>query len=116
MVRTENKVSTKRVYAYRRISAGPEKQQVVSNLSYLYIGNRFRAALELHSGFESSHFLFSFDEALNHARVAQIHDVKVPFLHINQLIENKKAINRPKDIIDVIELEKIIKISTKEKP
>lgn len=36
-------------------------------------------------------------------------NVPVPFLHINQLIQNKKAINRPKDMIDVIELEKIIK-------
>ncbi|RYY16263.1 MAG: hypothetical protein EOO04_27250 [Chitinophagaceae bacterium] len=63
MVRTENKVSTKRVYAYRRITAAPEKQTVPSNLSYLYIGNRFRASLELHSGFETSHFLFSLDEA-----------------------------------------------------
>jgi hypothetical protein len=52
----------------------------------------------------------SFDEASEHAEIAQIYDVKVPFLHINQLIKNKKATNRPKDIIDVIELEKIIKI------
>jgi len=49
----------------------------------------------------------SFDEALVQATVAEIIDVKVPFLNINQLIKNKKAINRPKDIIDVIELEKI---------
>ncbi|HXD77160.1 MAG TPA: hypothetical protein VN616_05095 [Puia sp.] len=33
--------------------------------------------------------------------------IKVPFLHINQLIENKRAVNRPKDQIDVIELERI---------
>jgi hypothetical protein len=52
----------------------------------------------------------SFDEALSHADIAQIYDVKVPFLHINQLIQNKKATNRSKDMIDVIELEKIIKI------
>ena len=52
----------------------------------------------------------SFDDALANASIAQIYDVNVPFLHINQLIRNKKAINRPKDIIDVIELEKIIKI------
>ena len=52
----------------------------------------------------------SFDEALTHASLAEISDVKIPFLHINELIKNKKAINRPKDMIDVIELEKIIKI------
>lgn len=42
--------------------------------------------------------------------MAEIDKVKVPFLNINQLIDNKKAINRPKDQIDVIELEKIKKI------
>ncbi len=52
----------------------------------------------------------SFDEALKQAKVAKIYDVLVPFLHINQLIANKKATNRPKDIIDVLELEKIIRI------
>jgi hypothetical protein len=33
--------------------------------------------------------------------------VLVPFLHINQLLANKKAGSRPKDQIDIIELEKI---------
>jgi len=42
--------------------------------------------------------------------MADIDKVEVPFLNINQLIDNKKAINRPKDQIDVIELEKIKKI------
>ena len=52
----------------------------------------------------------SFDEALSIANVAKIENIEVPFLNINQLIKNKKATNRPKDIVDVIELEKIIKI------
>jgi hypothetical protein len=56
----------------------------------------------------------SFEEALSHASVADIFDIKVPFLHINQLIKNKKATNRPKDIIDVIELEKIVKIQSEQ--
>ncbi|MHA4843446.1 sugar transferase [Flavitalea antarctica] len=64
MVRTENKVSTKKVYAYRRITASPEKTPVPAGLTYLYIGNRFKASLALHEGFETSYFLFSFDEAL----------------------------------------------------
>jgi hypothetical protein len=50
---------------------------------------------------------YSFDECLQMASVAEIEDVKIPFLHINQLIANKRAINRPKDQIDVLELEKI---------
>jgi len=53
---------------------------------------------------------YSFDECLALASIADIDDVKVPFLHINQLITNKKAVNRPKDQLDVIELERIQKI------
>lgn len=36
--------------------------------------------------------------------------VLVPFLNINQLIANKKAVNRPKDQIDVLALEQIRKL------
>lgn len=48
-----------------------------------------------------------FDKCLEMASIADLEGVKVPFLHINHLIENKKIINRPKDQIDIIELEKI---------
>ena len=57
---------------------------------------------------------YTFDECLSIAAVAEIEGVKVPFLHMNQLIANKKAVNRPKDQIDVIELEKIKKLRTVE--
>jgi hypothetical protein len=50
---------------------------------------------------------YSFDECLEKATTAEIENCIVPFLHINQLIENKKVVNRPKDQIDVLELEKI---------
>jgi hypothetical protein len=53
---------------------------------------------------------FQFEDCLQTASIADIDDIKVPFLHINQLIENKKAVDRPKDQIDVLELEKIKKI------
>lgn len=49
----------------------------------------------------------SFNECLQHAVVADIENIHVPFLHINHLITNKKAVNRPKDQLDVIYLEKI---------
>ena len=52
----------------------------------------------------------SFDECLQMAPVAEIEGVMIPFLHINHLIQNKKVVNRPKDHIDVMELEKIKKI------
>jgi hypothetical protein len=32
---------------------------------------------------------------------------KIPFLHINHLLDNKKAVDRPKDRLDVFYLEKI---------
>jgi hypothetical protein len=51
----------------------------------------------------------SFDECMQRARVADLNDVKVPFLHINDLLVNKKAVGRPKDQLDVLELEKIKK-------
>ncbi|MEO6149165.1 MAG: hypothetical protein ABIN95_10475 [Mucilaginibacter sp.] len=57
---------------------------------------------------------YTFDECLQMATTANIDDVNVPFLHINQLIANKKAVNRPKDRLDVMELEKIKKIREEE--
>lgn len=56
----------------------------------------------------------TFEECLQQASVADIDGVKVPFLHINQLIQNKKVVNRPKDQIDVVELEKIKAIREQE--
>ena len=43
-------------------------------------------------------------------RLSDIDGVQVPFLHMNQLIANKKAVNRPKDQLDVVELERIQKL------
>jgi hypothetical protein len=52
----------------------------------------------------------SFDECYKNARIADFDGLRVPFLHINDLIANKKAVFRPKDQWDVAELEKIKKI------
>ncbi|WP_143305226.1 nucleotidyltransferase [Chitinophaga vietnamensis] len=49
----------------------------------------------------------SFEECLEYASIAEIYGVKIPFLHINHLITAKKASDRPKDRIDVANLEKI---------
>lgn len=56
----------------------------------------------------------TFDECYKQAKWADLGDIKVPFLHINDLIANKKAVFRPKDQLDVIELEKIRKITDQE--
>jgi hypothetical protein len=57
----------------------------------------------------------SFEACLALAPIAEIEGLFIPFLHINHLIDNKKAINRPKDQIDVIELEKIKEINEKQR-
>lgn len=52
----------------------------------------------------------SFDTCYSKAMAANLNGIKVPFLHINDLISNKKAVFRSKDQIDLLELEKIKKI------
>jgi hypothetical protein len=53
----------------------------------------------------------SFDDCYKTASQAILYDLNVPFLHINQLIANKKAVNRPKDQVDVMGLENVIRLS-----
>ncbi len=54
-------------------------------------------------GFTSANF----DECYYLSPTAIIENVPIKFLHINKLIEEKKASGRPKDLLDLIELEKI---------
>ena len=49
---------------------------------------------------------YTFDQCFERAKKADLNGVIVPFLHINELMVNKKAISLPKDLIDLIELEK----------
>ncbi len=55
----------------------------------------------------------SFESCYQQAKIFDIGPHKVPFIHINHLIANKKAVNRPKDQIDVIQLEEIKRILEK---
>ena len=57
------------------------------------------------SGFEKE----KFEKCYLLCNEATVGGVALRFLHINQLIEAKKAANRPKDLIDIEELEKIKK-------
>lgn len=57
------------------------------------------------AGFKDS----DFELCYNAAPVAIIYNIPVRFLHINHLIANKKSAGRSKDLIDIIELEKIQK-------
>jgi hypothetical protein len=60
-------------------------------------------------GYENTPFPEIFKDALK----AEMDGTVVPFLHLNQLLVTKRASNRPKDRLDVEELEKIKKIETK---
>ena len=49
----------------------------------------------------------SFNELLIKANIVEIDDVLIYFIDYDNLILSKKAANRPKDILDIEELEKI---------
>lgn len=55
----------------------------------------------------------TFSTCYDKADLVDLDGNKVPFLHINHLIANKKAVNRPKDQIDVLHLEEIKRILEK---
>lgn len=50
---------------------------------------------------------YSFEQLLEQAYIVKINETPVYFLDYNNLIKAKKAANRPKDILDIEELEKI---------
>jgi len=72
------------------------------------------SSISLNSGFELDIMTslkgfeqISFDECYKIAPEAIIENIPVRFLHLNQLIEAKKASGRPKDLLDIEELEKL---------
>jgi len=56
----------------------------------------------------------SFQECYTLTSIVDLGPVTIPILHINHLIDSKKAANRPKDQIDVIYLEKIRQLMKEE--
>ncbi|MFY7840123.1 MAG: hypothetical protein ACOVP7_07590 [Lacibacter sp.] len=81
-----------------------ETMQFVPGWSEFYIGDGIMLDIMTSmKGLED----FSFEDSLQKASVADFGGILVPFLHINQLLANKKAVFRPKDQLDVLELEKI---------
>ena len=83
------------------------RMQFVPGLSDFTLNNGLRLDILVNMiGLED----FTFDQCLAQATIGDFEELKVPFLQINQLIANKKAVNRLKDQIDVIELEKIKKL------
>lgn len=111
----ENRQNFRKAYAALGYGDFPsfETMDFVPGWTQFYIANGI--VLDIMTslkGLESK----SFDECLQQARIADLDGIKVPFLHINDLLLNKKAVARPKDQLDVIELEKIKKyLEEKEK-
>ncbi|MBK7882832.1 MAG: hypothetical protein IPJ81_02590 [Chitinophagaceae bacterium] len=104
----KNLGSAMKIFGYEDLSW--EEMQFIPGWTNFYISNGIVLDILISmKGLEG----LSFDECHRFATIAEIENVKIPFLHINHLIANKKAVNRPKDQIDVIELEKI-KILRKE--
>jgi hypothetical protein len=84
-----------------------ETMQFVPGWTEFYLNNGLRLDILINmKGLEG----YSFDECLQMASIADIEGVNIPFLHINQLIQNKKTVNRLKDQVDVIRLEEIRKL------
>lgn len=81
-----------------------ETMQFVPGWSEFYIGDGI--VLDIMTGMKGLEE-YSFDDSLQKASIADLNGILVPFLHLNHLLANKKAVSRPKDQLDVIELEKI---------
>lgn len=88
-----------------------ERMQIVPGWTSFNLNNGYKLDLLIDmKGLED----FSFNQCLEMANRADIDGLLVPFLNINHLIANKKAVNRPKDQLDVFYLEKIKKIQEDE--
>lgn len=84
-----------------------ERMQFVPGWTEFHLNNGLR--LDIMTGMKGLE-KYTFDECMEMASIADIDNVKIPFLHINQLIENKRIVNRPKDQLDVEALEQIRKL------
>lgn len=102
----ENRLALRKAFNYAGIGDFEplERLAFIPGWTFFHLNNGFR--LDVMTTLKGLDHL-AFDDCYNVAVEAEIHDVKIRFLHINHLIASKKAANRPKDQIDVIYLEKI---------
>ena len=77
-----------------------KNMQFIAGWTYFHLNNGIRLDIMTSvKGLEHHDFKYY----LETASIATIYETDVPFLHINHLIDSKKAANRPKDKIDVAE-------------
>lgn len=87
-----------------------DRMQIIPGWTNFTLNSGFKLDLQINmKGLEE----YSFDDCLKQARIADINGIAIPFLHINHLLENKRAVNRPKDQTDIIYLEKILELQKK---
>ena len=88
-----------------------ETMQFVPGWTEFYLNNSLKLDIMTEmKGLED----FKFHECYEMAFVAEIDDIKIPFLHLSQLITNKRVVDRPKDRDDVTALEQIQQIHDQE--
>ena len=81
-----------------------ETVELLPGWSSIYLNSGFELDIMTYiKGFEKE----SFDECYELSPTAIIQNIPIKFLHINKLIESKQLTNRPKDKIDIEELQKI---------
>ena len=86
-----------------------ESVQIVAGFSTIYL----KAGIELDLMTSLKAFTQQdFDECFEKATIAEIENVQVRFLHINQLLTEKETNSRKKDLADVEELIEIIKLQS----
>ena len=84
-----------------------DRMQIIPGWTNFTLNSGFKLDLQINmKGLEE----YSFDQCYQLANVADLNGVTIHFLHINHLLTNKRAVNRPKDQVDVIYLEKIMDI------
>jgi hypothetical protein len=101
--------------AFRELNYGDyesiETMQFLQNSMYFRAGWMDLQILTEVKGIDTQ----SFEICHQSASLCDIDGIVISFLHVNDLIASKKAINNAKDKIDVLELEKIKKIREKER-
>ena len=81
------------------------RMQFIPGWTYFHLNNGIR--IDLMDKMKSINGELTFSDCYQKASIAEINGIKIPFLHINHLLDNKKAVDRPKDRLDVFYLEKI---------
>ncbi|MCX6210326.1 MAG: hypothetical protein NTZ59_12720 [Bacteroidetes bacterium] len=87
-----------------------ETTQLIAGFSSIYLGSGIE--LDLMTSLKAFN-QDNFDECYSLSTKALIDNTEVPFLHINQLLQEKQTNPRPKDLQDIEELNAIIKIQSK---